>query len=476
MPGVAPCGRSVFTYNLFTLYRVAVMLSRLGTFLQRWSSRVVPDPFVLALLLTVLVMLVGAVRLASVGEAGVVGTVLTGWAGGFASSGGLSFALQMSLILVTGHALALSAPVQRFIGVVAQIPRGTASAAFIVALVSCGAAILHWGLGAIVGAFMAREVARSAYARGLRLHYPLLGGAAYSGFAVWHGGLSGSAPLKVAEDGHFAAELVGVIPLSETLFGASNLLITGFLFVAIPLMFLALAPKDHSHIVEPDGSVLRTVRPREKVVGQGLMSFLQESVWPGRLVGGAGVALVVLGVSLARLTLDLNTVILFFLFLGILFQGSLRGYVDTVTDGAAGAGGIILQFPFYFGILGVMQATGLIAVISDALIAVSTPMTFPVMAFLSAGVVNFFVPSGGGQWAVQAEILLGAGRSLGANPAATVMAFAYGDAWTNMLQPFWSLPLLGIMGLQARDIIGYTALVFLLMLVVVPLGLVLLAV
>ena len=451
------------------------MLARLGTLLQRLSSRVVPDPFVLALGLTVVVMLSGAIHLASTGtEDGVTWTILTGWAEGFSSTGGLAFALQMSLILVTGHALALSPPVQRFIGVVSRIPRGSGSAAFLVALVACGAATLHWGLGAIVGAFLAREVARNASARGLRLHYPLLGAAGYSGFALWHGGLSGSAPLVSAGPGHFAEALVGVVPITETLLSGLNLVVMGGLFLLIPLLFFLLAPRSEDEIIPPHPAVLEEVATMERPRGSGLLWWIQESPWTGRLVGLLGVGFVITAISTERITFDLSSVILFFLFAGILFQGSLRAYVETVTDGASGAGGIILQFPFYFGILGVMQTAGLIELISNALVSISTTATFPVFAFLSAGAVNFFVPSGGGQWAVQADILLAAGKALEVSPATTIMAFSYGDAWTNMLQPFWSLPLLGIMGLKAKDIIGYTALVFLLMLVLVPMALLLL--
>jgi short-chain fatty acids transporter len=169
--------------------------------------------------------------------------------------------------------------------------------------------------------------------------------------------------------------------------------------------------------------------------------------------------------------LDINSVNLCFLFVGMLLQGSLRRYVEAVSDGAKGAGAIILQFPLYFGILGLMKASGMIAWLSDAMVELSSQASFPSIAYLSAGIVNLFVPSGGGQWGVQRDILLSSGASLEVDPALTIMAFSYGDAWTNMLQPFWALPLLGIMGLRARDIIGYTAMVFLLMAVVVPLGL-----
>jgi short-chain fatty acids transporter len=338
----------------------------------------------------------------------------------------------------------------------------------LVAVVACLAAVVHWGLGAIVGALVAREIGRHAESRGLRLHYPLLGGAAYAGLAVWHGGLSGSAPLKAAEAGNFVEGISGVIPVSETLLSPLNITVTGGLCVLIPLVFRWMSPADEEDRVGPDTSGLAELPTRERQETDSIPGWLQENPWVGRVLGGLGVLVLAVSLSVGRLSFNLNFVNLLFLFLGIFCQGGLRHYVAAVADGAKGAGGIILQFPFYFGILGLMKASGMIEWISEGFVAIATQQTFPVFAFLSAGLVNLLVPSGGGQWAVQGEVLLSAGAALEVPRGVTVLAFSYGDAWTNMLQPFWALPLLGIMGLKARDIIGYTAVVFFVMLVFVP--------
>jgi short-chain fatty acids transporter len=158
-----------------------------------------------------------------------------------------------------------------------------------------------------------------------------------------------------------------------------------------------------------------------------------------------------------ELAFDLNSVNLFFLALALAAHGSIRGFLDSVSDAARGAGSIIVQFPLYFGILGVMQASGMIERLSNAMASVASPATFPLLTFLSAGLVNFFVPSGGGQWALQSDVLLTTAGTLGLDPARAVMAFSFGDEWTNLLQPFWALPLLAITGLKARQIAGYTA-------------------
>ncbi len=448
------------------------MVARLGNALNRFSARWVPDPFVLALLLTALVLCAGAGRMLARGESEIIQGLALGWMDGFSLSGGLAFALQMCFVLVTGHAMALSAPVQRAIVRVAQLPQSAAAASAMVALVACTSALIHWGLGAIAGALLAREIGRHAPARGLAIHYPILGAAAYAGMAVWHGGLSGSAPLKVA--GGDGAEWVGEISLSQLLLSPTNVLITGTLLVTIPLLFWALTPKDESLMVPADITRLTPLPLPLPLTIDSPVAWLQESLWPGRFIGLLGIGMVSITIFSGARKLEINSVNLVFFFAGLMLQGSLRRYTEAITDGARGAGAIILQFPLYFGILGIMKVSGMIGWLSESMARWSTQTTFPLLSFFSAGLTNLFVPSGGGQWGVQRDILLSSGQTLGVDPTSTIMAFAYGDAWTNMLQPFWALPLLGIMGLRAKDIIGYTAMVFLLMLVIVPLGLLLL--
>ena len=164
--------------------------------------------------------------------------------------------------------------------------------------------------------------------------------------------------------------------------------------------------------------------------------------------------------------LNLNIVNFIFLFLGILLHGDLRRYVDAIGEAAAGAAGILLQFPFYAGIMGMMTVRNeagvcLAGVISDFFVSISNNVTFPMWTFLSAGIVNFFVPSGGGQWAVQGPIVMPAAPQLGVEPGRAAMAIAWGDQWTNMIQPFWALPALGVAKLSARDIMGYLVIVLL---------------
>jgi short-chain fatty acids transporter len=416
---------------------VRAMLARLGEVFSRWAERWVPDPFVLALVLTLITFGVGFSLTGSAPE------VLHGWYAGFSSTPLLAFALQMCLILVTGQALASSPPVQRLVRSLARWPKTTPAAAGLVALIACVTGLIQWGLGAVVAAFVVREIADSAAEDGRPMDVPVLGAAAYTGLAVWHGGLSGSAPLKAAESAQFTQGAGDAIPVSETLFSSLNYVVSGGLLVLLPLMCVALAPKEAS-VPEPV--------PR---AGSGRVDARRSVL--GLVVGGAAVALVVVGWARDEVAFNLNSVNLFFLALALAAHGSIRGFLDSVSDGARGAGSIIIQFPLYFGILGVMQASGMIERLSSAMASVASTTTFPLLTFLSAGVVNFFVPSGGGQWALQSDVLLTSADALRLDAGRTVMAFSFGDEWTNLLQPFWALPLLAITGLKAKEIAGYTA-------------------
>ena len=440
------------------------MIARLGKTLSKWSERFVPSPFVLALVLTVVTLLLALLfgeQVAGQALGKKLGTLSSGWFAGFYGTAGMKFALQMCIVLITGHALAKSAPVRAVISRVAKTAGTPKAAALIVALVACLASLIQWGLGAIVGAFMAREMGRAFEEEGREVHYPLLGAAGYAGFLVWHGGFSGSAPLKVAEKGHFVADAIGVIPIDQTLLSPLNVVITGSLLVVIPALFFGLMPTDESEMSLPsfDDDLPEEDSDAERNAAAGV-ELLENTRFLNVFLGGLILAyLCYYFVNRGVAGWNLDSINLLFLALGIALYATPGSYVAAIVEGVKGAAGIILQFPFYFGILGILKSSGLIEQIATFFVNISTETTFPVFTFLSAGIVNFFVPSGGGQWAVQGQVMMEAANSLGVPAEKAIMAFSYGDAWTNMLQPFWALPLLGIMDLDARDIIGYTALV-----------------
>lgn len=398
--------------------------------------RFVPDPFVLAAALSTIVFVPAAIA------AGVIDAARA-WMDGFFAAPLLAFAFQMCLVLVTGQALASSPPVRRVVERLAGLPKSPGQAVFLVGLVACIAAVVHWGLGAVVGALLARQVSDAAK---FQVSKPALGAAAYTGMAVWHGGLSGSAPLSVAQSDHFAAH-IAVVPVSETLFSPLNVVVTGGLCLILPITCVLLARR----------APLASAAAKEVTPSATSASEENPASLTTRIFGAFGFAAVALAFVKADYALDLNVVNGAFLFAGITAHGSLARYSNAAGDAARGAGAILVQFPFYFGILALLKTSGAIAAATSFIVEIASADTLAPLAFLLAGVTNFLVPSGGGQWAVQGELLLNAASTLGVSPSTIVLAFSYGDAWTNLLQPFWALPLLAIMELRAREIIGYTA-------------------
>lgn len=448
------------------------MISALGKRLSRWSERYVPDPFVLVLILTIITAWVAYFYGATYQEVPATEALSlmgTHWFSEFYDVNLMRFALQMVIVLVTGHALAMAGVVRRGIRALARLVVTPGAAVVVVAVVACLASLVQWGLGAIAGAFMAREMGRAFAAEGRPVHYPLLGAAGYGGFLIWHGGLSGTAPLTVAQSDHFLVDTLGQIPVSQTLFSDLNLVITGSLLVIIPLLFWRLTPKDAENMrgfppekLKEEGDEADSEDEKMASTLHPWMRFWEHSRFLNVVVGVAMIGVLINYFATHGVDgWNLDSINLLFLTLGILAHPTPRSYVEAITDGVRGAAGIVLQFPFYFGILGILRESGLIEQIAHFFTEISTAATYPLFTFLSAGIVNFFVPSGGGQWAVQGPVMMEAIEELGVAPHRAIMALSYGDAWTNMLQPFWALPLLGIMGLKARDIIGYTGFVFL---------------
>lgn len=419
----------------------------------------VPSPLAIALGLTA----VTAVAACVVGAD--VETIATSWRDGLWNRPLLVFAFQAAFMLVLGHALALSPAVDRGVQRAVNLAGTTnARAAAVVAVVACLAGWINWGLGLIVGAVLARKVGERATEHGLPLHYGLIGAAGYSGLMVWHGGLSGSAPIKVAEAGHLAdlAAIAGIdpallpatLPLGLTVFSAQNLLTTAALIAAVAATAVFLGRRlDRQPTTGPVLPPPVAPATRERIAP--LLRVLP--VLFGTLLLALAVRSAALHPDAARLGfIDPDWTNQTLLGLAFLLHGSLMRFLASIDAAIGGTSGILIQFPLYFGIMGIMSGTGLVEALSMAMVRLSTPATFELWTLLSAGIVNVFVPSGGGQWAVQGPLLLRAALDLGVPLDRTVLAMAYGDELTNMLQPFWALPLLGITGLAAKDILPYT--------------------
>ena len=405
-------------------------------------ERYLPDPYIFVLFLT---LIVAATAITIQGEGPM--DVVTMWGDGF--WGLLNFTMQMLLVLVTGHMLASSPPIKRILTRLALVPKSPGGAIILVSYVALTASWFNWGFGLVVSALFAKELARQ-----VKVDYRLLVASAYSGFLVWHGGLSGSVPLTIATEGHFLQSAMSIIPTSETIFSVYNLAIVLGLFVLVPLVNRLMLPSE-AESVYVDRAKLADPVPVEDADADRPAARLENSKWVSLLVGFGGLAYMFNYFVVQSGTLNLNIVNFTFLFLAILLHGTPRRLLTSLDEAIKGGAGIVIQFPFYAGIMGIVVGSGLAASLSDWFASFATATTLPFWTFISAGILNIFVPSGGGQWAVQGPIVIESARALGADLGRVSMAVAWGDAWTNMLQPFWALPALAIAGLKAKDIMGF---------------------
>lgn len=422
-------------------------------------NKFLPDAFIFAVILTFIVFIAAW----NVSGSSSPITALASWGDTTSFWSLLQFSMQMALVVVLGSAMANAKICKQALGAIASKAHDARSGIMITAFVSALCCFLNWGFGLIVGALLAKEVAR----RVDNVDYRLLIASAYSGFLVWHAGLSGSIPLTLAEDGVLetmtSGLMTGAVSTSETIFHPINLAICAVIIIGLPFLCWKMHPVGDK-IITVNPELLLEQEKKLKIPVTPADKLEQSKILWGLLII-MGLSYIVYYFSQGG-TLSLNIVNMIFLFVGLLLHGSLRGYVDAITDSTKTASGIILQFPFYAGIMGMMVGIGpsgvsLAQIISTAFVDISNPVTFPLLTFISGGIVNFFVPSGGGQWAVQGPIVMPAAYELGVKPGTAAMALAWGDAWTNMIQPFWALPALGVAGLSAKDIMGYCVVVLL---------------
>lgn len=427
-------------------------------------QKFLPDAYIFAVILTIIVFLAALIStkqsfIAVVGH----------WGKGV--WGILAFSMQMVLVLVTGHVLALSPPFKKLLDHLSNIPKTPAQGIALVSIISYTACILNWGFGLIIGAIYAKEIAKKVKA----IDYRLLIASAYSGFVLWHAGFSGSIPLVIAS-GDFSAtggSLTEAVPVSQTLFSSYNIFIVVGMWILLPIINVLMHPKNEEDVFVIDPNLIKEDVEVKKITKEDFKKMtpaekLENGCFINYILAFIGFVYIVYyfvnSAKQGKFDLNLNIVNLIFLMLGIFLHRTPRSLLDAFVEASKGASGIILQFPLYAGIMGIMtgasaEGVSLASVISNFFVNISTVKTFPLFTFLSAGIVNLFVPSGGGQWVVQGPIMMPAGLEIGVDPAKTAMCIAYGDSWTNMIQPFWALPALGLAKLGARDIMGYTLIV-----------------
>jgi len=441
---------------------------KLTVTIEKVFQKYLPSPFTIAVLLTLFTIVLALFFGESKEGTSTFIHVLLLWETGIWNNGLLVFAYQMMLILVLGHVLVLSKPVALLISQLTKLVSNASNAAFLVALSAMIVSFFNWGLGLIFGAILARKVGEYAQEHNIPINYPLVGASGYAGLMVWHGGISGSAPLKVAEKNHLnslmenslsedmLATVPGAISTALTIFSTSNLLIFFCIVAAISSLVFLLGKK-------ATATVLNLPKYQFKKASDKKYIGAEKLEYSGIFASLFGLLLLITFFSnywnsLIALTITPNMLNFFMLGLAIVLHGSFTSFLSAVQEAIGDTSGILIQFPLYFGVMGIMSGSGIIDRLSEAFVMIATPVTLPIFSFFSAAIVNIFVPSGGGQWAVQGPVIIASAMRLGVPLPKAIMALAYGDQITNMLQPFWALPLLAITKLKAKEILPYTLL------------------
>lgn len=426
------------------------MLNATTSFFTNLMNKYLADSFTIAIILT---MIAGLLAITVEGTGFIETTQY--WGGGFWDL--LAFTMQMVIILAAGYVLAKTPIVDRMINKIVSNVKRPRTAIIVATLAGGIGSLLNWGFGLIVGGIVAGKLARQVKG----VHYPLIIAAGYSGFSLYGLGLSGTVPLLISTPGHFLEEAIGIIPLSQTIFSWPMLLTTLTVLITLPLFNSMLHPKSDKDIVE----INKETHVEEEIILEPnheekdtLASKLNHSKIVGWFIGGIGL-LYILMHFINGGSLDLNVINFGLIFLGLALLGAPIYYVKILNEGVKTVSGIILQYPFYAGIMGILVGSGLVVTFSGWFVSFSSIENLPFWSMVSAYFVNILAPSGGGQWAIQGPVMVEAAKTIGSSIEQTAMAVMVGDAWNNMVQPFWILPVLALSGLALKDVMGYMVLI-----------------
>ncbi|WP_321855288.1 short-chain fatty acid transporter [Paraburkholderia tropica] len=423
-------------------------MQRVTAFFTELMRRYLPDPFVFAIGLTLLTM-----ALAVIVQGQAVTALTTSWGKGFWAL--LAFTTQMAVILAMGYVLATAPLTDRFLDRLVSHVNSPRMAIIVATLVGGIGSYLNWGFGLVVGGIVARKLAMRVNG----VHYPLIIASAYSGFTLYGLGLSASIPVLISTKGHPLEAQMGIIPLSETIFSPTMLITSLVTIITLPLLNAWLHPKAGQPVKEIDRAREAQSKADTPAIdvddGKTLANRLNNSRVLSYVIGLIGMGYVALHFVQGG-SIDLNLINFFILFLGILLLGTPIRYVEKLNEGIRTISGIILQYPFYAGIMAIMASSGLVNTFSEAFVKVATPATLPFWGLISSFVINFFAPSGGGHWVIQGPFMIEAAKTLGASVGHTSTAVMLGNAWNDLVQPFWILPALALSKLKLKDIMGYT--------------------
>lgn len=371
----------------------------------------------------------------------------------------LGFSMQLVFVIVTASAIANYPPIKRFITKLARIPKTPVQAVIAVVIVGASVSLLNWGVGLVIAAFYAIEVAKNVKGS----HYPLLIAAGYAGYQIWGSGISSSIPLTVNTPGHAMEQFTGLIRFSETVFSPYNLIITIAQIATIAIVLWLITPKSEDAVGISQEAVLsgEIIEEPYPPIEQRTFSWKLENNRVFSLIAGI-ICLAFFGLNFSRggiNSLNLNSINLLTLGIGLCLYKGLGPYLRVVKTSGQSVVSIIILYPFYSAISTMIIETGLGGHVTQWFASFSTRTNAPIVTYLASGLINIFIPAAGGQWMVQAPIFMPLSDMLGINKGLMSMAITYGDTWTNLLQPFWALPLLAIAKLRIQDIVGYTILV-----------------
>lgn len=431
---------------------------KVTTSLVNFMLKYLPSSYVLALGLAVIIFVTGIL----ITDSTFLDMITYAGSGMFELA---AFTMQMVLILVTGHALANSPIVLRYLRKLATIPKNRVSAIVFTAFIGYVATYIHWGFGLVVGGLIAKEIATINY--GKKIHYPILVAAAYSGNIAR--GPSSSIFLGPSTTDHAAMHITGIIPLSDTLLMPLNILMTVLLLVAILLTYKFMVPSPEESI-EIDAKFIEESRKQEEYMEEINNKDEKDKTIAEKIDDNILIAMMFAAILIIYLInyfanegffgLSINTIILSFMVIGMIAHKTPKRYAAAIKQANMTADSMVLQFPVYAAIMVMLRDSGMASMISDFFINISSARTLPLFTFYSGSLINLFVPSGGGLWAIQGPIVLEAAVELGASVEATMVGLAWGDTWSSQIQPFWALPLLAIAGLDIKDIMGYCSMIF----------------
>ena len=433
---------------------------RITAFFVFIFENIMPDPYVFAVLLT----FIGSLLAWKFAPNATPSSIIAAWYGGVFAI--FTFAFQMVIMLVAGYALATSPAIHRALSRVASLATTPASAVTLTLLIGMIASWLNWGLGLVTAALLAREVAKR-----VPIDFGWLVAAAYSGFVISTEGLSGSIALSQATHGsvlNIVEKVTGHgLPLSQTVFTRFNLIPIAVLLVVLPILFRYLAPTPANTVVADPERLRAEDHARLPLETANTFGAKLDRAWILNLgLALFGIFAVVLELRHTRGAIDLNLVIMVLVMLGLLLHWRPIAYVTAVKNAARIAGPLVLQYPLYGGLMGIITTTGLAAVLAKIFIHFSTARTLPFFTYLTSLVITLFVPSGGGHWAVQGPFAIPAAVKLHSSLAGTTMSVAMGESVANMLQPFFALPILAIAGIRMRRMMGFMVITFFVSLVV----------